>query len=123
MNNVLRYTSQTLDALHDIAGLQSFFLVVNPCDPADEGFLGGTVLGREFWRGHRGCGVAGARAFQVQSMKAREEESAHNPMARVLLDQPAMVNIPPQKKGPASSLKAEVYTGVRNAIRSISAPF
>lgn len=67
---ILRSTSRILESLHDLAGLQSFFLVVNPHDPEDEGFLGGTVLGREFWRGHRGCGVAGAEAFRTQCVKA-----------------------------------------------------
>ena len=44
---------------------------MDPYDPHGEGFLGGTLLGREFWRGHRGCGAAGARAFQVFCRKSQ----------------------------------------------------
>lgn len=111
VHEILRTTSQNLEALEGIAGLHSFFLVVNPYDPADEGFLGGTVLGREFWRGYRNCGVAGARAFKAHCAKALEDQSHRS----VVPQQP-----PPsiaQKKGPASELKKEVYAAVRNALR------
>lgn len=119
VNVVLRHTSQTLETLQEVAGLQSFFLVVNPRDATDEGFLGGTTMGREFWRGHRGCGAAGARAFQAQCMRSAHG-SMRNPAVGTSTDAPAVINIASQKKGPASSLKAEVYASIRNAIRAAS---
>ncbi|KAH9838478.1 uncharacterized protein C8Q71DRAFT_751459 [Rhodofomes roseus] len=115
VSSILMATSQTLESLEDIAGLQSFFLVVNPSDPSDEGFLGGTVMGREFWRCHRGCGAAGAKLFQEQCMKAKEAKSGE-----LALPDIPLVNAPPKKKGPASSLKSEVYSRVRDAIRAAS---
>ncbi|KZT00803.1 uncharacterized protein LAESUDRAFT_816334 [Laetiporus sulphureus 93-53] len=117
--HVLRTTSRTFESLQTIAGLQSFFLVVNPTDLSDEGFLGGTLLGREFWRCHRGCGTAGAKAFQHECVKAlqmKAQSSMHGNMEAL----PPLVNAPQQKKGPAGTLKAEVYSSVRNAIRTAS---
>ncbi|OCH94355.1 hypothetical protein OBBRIDRAFT_140424 [Obba rivulosa] len=114
MHSILRSTSQNLESLEGIADLHSFFLVVNPHDPADEGFLGGTLLGREFWRGYRNCGVVGARAFKAHCVKALETQNRHT-----------VAPYPPdsslvQKKGPASELKKEVYAAVRNALRAAS---
>ncbi|KZT73706.1 hypothetical protein DAEQUDRAFT_762138 [Daedalea quercina L-15889] len=116
VSSVLRSTSRTLESLEELTGLQSFFLVVNPSDSADEGFLGGTVSGREFWRCHRGCGAAGAKLFQEQCMKAKDAKKSG---LRALSNVP-LVNAPARKKGPASSLKSEVYASVRDAIRAAS---
>ncbi|OBZ72193.1 hypothetical protein A0H81_07963 [Grifola frondosa] len=118
IREILRYTSERLESLETIAGLQSFFLVVNPRNSADEGFLGGTLLGREFWRGRRGCGVPGAEAFKAQCAKASGFYAGHGSSMDVALDsdrQPAQV----PRKG-ARSLKADLYAGVRNAIRAAS---
>ncbi|KAI0951296.1 hypothetical protein AcW1_008372 [Taiwanofungus camphoratus] len=119
IQSVLRATSQSLESLQGIAGLQSFFLVVNPHDPTDDGFLGGTVLGREFWRGHRGCGASGAKAFTSLCIKAVNDQVRYKHTA----GSPPGPNPQPtttllQTKGTASSLKAEVYANVRNALRS-----
>ncbi|KAH9917037.1 uncharacterized protein B0H18DRAFT_884190 [Fomitopsis serialis] len=116
VSSILRTTSRTLESLEEIAGLQSFFLVVNPNDPSDEGFLGGTVLGREFWRCHRGCGAAGARLSQEQCTKVKQANTSGEP---ALSDAP-LVNAPPRRKGPASSLKSDVYSSVRDAVRAAS---
>ena len=129
--DALRSTSRILESLHELAGLQSFFLVVNPHDPDDEGFLGGTVLGREFWRGHRGCGIAAAEAFRAQCVKALKQTSSPivGAAASVVLPgqiqgpaQPPvqMLNMKSQKKGPAISLKMDIYADVRNALRYVS---
>lgn len=97
---------------------------MNPADPRDEGFLGGTPLGREFWRGHRGCGAAGARAFQLFCQQAaaappaqervQERAQAHDARPAAVL---AAGNTG-VKKSPAGAVKAEVYLAVRNAVRS-----
>ncbi|KAI0303751.1 hypothetical protein B0F90DRAFT_1319989 [Multifurca ochricompacta] len=64
IRDILLSTSQVLESLQDIAGVQSFFLAINPNDADDEGFLGGTTLGREFWRSLRGGGTAGAKSLK-----------------------------------------------------------
>lgn len=124
VGNALRHISGALESLQKIMDLQSFFLVVNPNDPADEGFLGGTVIGREFWRGHRGCGTAGAQAFKLHCKNVTTGFAPIN-------DAPAIPPLPitgnvgpqsllvPQRKGPASSIKAEVYANVRAALRYV----
>lgn len=142
----MRSVSDTLQSLQVVAGYQSFFLTVNPNDKSDEGFLGGTILGREFWRGHRGCGAAGALAFKLYCQKAtnvnnlsgsshniNEDDSMGQMMQRsqATITQPIGVaaypaNVPTTmaagssntpKKNQASAIKAEVYASVRSAIR------
>ena len=83
---------------------------MNPSDPTDEGFLGGTPLGREFWRGHRGCGASGSKAFGLFCQKALQSQ-AHASTPRSA-GQPSTGGA---KK--ASEVKAEVYLAVRNAVR------
>lgn len=122
--------------------MESFYLAVNPHDPADDGFLGGTLLGREFWRGHRGCGAPGARAFQLFCQKAGQAlttpvlppppntNTPHSPLAPSVPPSPypqASTSAQPisagnasAKKGPAGTVRAEVYVTVRNAIRSVA---
>lgn len=122
VHEALRHTSTALESLHDVAGLQSFFLVVNPKDPMDEGFLGGTMIGREFWRGHRGCGTAGARAFKLYSEKSSPNfvtSADTTPLLPMTRGAASQIDPPVSKKGPAGSLKAEVYSSVRNALRFV----
>ena len=138
---IMRMISDALESLQVVSGHHSFFLVVNPNDEADKGFLGGTTLGREFWRGHRGCGLAGAQAFKLFCQKATNPGFS-NLIVTQVLQQPqsnaapsvgvfpypattstAMVanshpNVP--KKNQASVIKAEVYGSIRNAIRYMS---
>ena len=136
--------SDALESLQVVSGHHSFFLVVNPNDEADKGFLGGTTLGREFWRGHRGCGAAGAQAFKLFCQKATNPEFSTLNVTQVLqqpqsdavpsvgvFPYPANVsttmianphsNVP--KKNQASVIKAEVYASIRNAIRYVSLLF
>lgn len=124
VQEALRHTSGVLESLQNIAGLHSFFLVVNPRDPDHKGFLGGTLVGREFWRGHRGCGDPGAQAFKLfcntSSGGRHATTSGINlptpvPSAGTLSQTSDMTPI--TKKGPAGSLKAGVYSSVRNALR------
>ncbi|KAJ7035085.1 hypothetical protein C8F04DRAFT_1100041, partial [Mycena alexandri] len=93
--------------LSDASGVQSFLLAVDPSDPAGSGFLGGSVSGREYWRGHRGGGDAGAKAFKVplSQERASSSKTPSTPIAKV---------------ASARSLKADLYDGVRNALRSAS---
>lgn len=114
VNLILVSTSQTLEALHQTAGLHSFFLAVDPTDPTDNGFLGGTVLGREFWRGLRNGGVNGAKAFKMQAM------SSHSPTLESFHDHHQAPSTSMDKRTPAQRLKSEVYAGIRTALRMVS---
>jgi hypothetical protein len=74
----LRAVSRALESLHSIFHIDALLLVVSPHDPpasvastskaqSTDAWLGGTPLGRDFWRGLRGGGVAGAKAFKDMS--------------------------------------------------------
>ncbi|KAI0784251.1 hypothetical protein C8Q75DRAFT_810314 [Abortiporus biennis] len=117
--DILIKVSRVLETLQTIAGLQSFFLVTNPYNLSDKGFLGGTPLGREFWRGRRGCGDAGAEAFKSHCVFALQISQPSPPLSM----NPAIPtqSIPSQRRiGPAKTLKSEVYSTVRNALRVAS---
>ncbi|KAI0091207.1 hypothetical protein BDY19DRAFT_689234 [Irpex rosettiformis] len=136
LSTIMRMISDALESLEVVSGHQSFFLIVNPNDESDQGFLGGTILGREFWRGHRGCGAAGALAFNLFCQKAAHPNVSNSSVAGTthVLQQPQPVPTQPigivpypthphgeaPKKNLASTVKAEVYASVRNAIRTVT---
>ncbi|KAI0064768.1 hypothetical protein BV25DRAFT_1799962 [Artomyces pyxidatus] len=97
VKGILLATSHALESLQTTAGLHSFLVVVDPADPSDDGFLGGTLLGREFWRSLRGGGAPGTKAFKTKAKApaALPKETAH-------------------------TLKAELYAAARTALRSAS---
>ena len=115
-------TSRTLESLHSLSGNHSFFLAIDPADAENDGFLGGTVLGREFWRGIRGGGHAGAKNFRLHCLKKAEMATTitslqnSNPTGGETSTIGAAATAA-SKRGPASSLKAEVYANVRDALR------
>ncbi len=113
---MLGNVSQELESLETLAGIQSFFLVVNPHDLDDPGFLGGTVVGREFWRGHRGCGAPGAEAFKAQCMRVATQRP-HIVSAPTI--PPIVQNTASRKTVPAREVKNELYAGIRHALRSV----
>ena len=121
VGRTLQNLSQQLESLEALLGLQSFFLVVNPRRSDDKGFLGGTIAGREFWRGHRGCGQAGADIFKAQCRRSRQNPyTPYPPTVLPPLTQSApLATSPPRKKGPARELKAELYGAIRDALRSV----
>lgn len=111
--NVLRSTSQTLESLQVTAGIQSFLLAINPNDAEEEGFLGGSSLGREFWRSLRGGGTAGAKALKSLAISALQDST--------LSSQAALhgTGIPSRQRETAHSLKSEVYARVRTLLREV----
>lgn len=121
--------SLEFEALETLAGLQSFFLVIDPSDQDDVGFLGGTVQGREFWRGHRGCGAAGAEAFKARYMRTQQKLPSYrlSPISHPptlthsgLQPPPPPITEAPYMKGGARELKTELYAAFRDALRSVS---
>ena len=115
VHQVLQSVSQELESLEKLTGAQSFFLVVNPYDQEDQGFLGGTVVGREFWRGYRGCGAPGAEAFKAHCVRTIPQFAIATTLGTT-----AHTTVPSatsRKKGPARELKTELYARIRNALR------
>jgi hypothetical protein len=113
---ILCDTSRILESLSDTSGVQAFLLAVDPNDLTDGGFLGGSLIGREFWREMRGGGDHGARAFKTHCASRLPNKSIigvqvhHETQERV-------ASTPPPKGGPARSIKNELYDSVRNALR------
>ncbi|KAF8638273.1 hypothetical protein AX17_002295 [Amanita inopinata Kibby_2008] len=109
-----------LESLCEISGLQSFLLAVDPTDPADGGFLGGSVAGREFWRTVRGGGETGAKAFRQYCL---DEVTPHQPHIKSVIsaeDIPQLASAAGTKKTTAKSLKSELYDKFRKALRKAS---
>ncbi|KAF8273233.1 hypothetical protein EI94DRAFT_1293957 [Lactarius quietus] len=102
-----------LESLHVTAGLQSFVVVVNPNDADDEGFLGGTPLGREFWTSLRGGGTAGAKALKSVALSTFQDPSS--PSTSTFHG----TGIPSRQKETAHSLNQksmlEATSGIRQA--------
>ncbi|KAI0833482.1 hypothetical protein BC628DRAFT_1507326 [Trametes gibbosa] len=120
---VLLDVSLKLESLEALAGLQSFFLAVDPYVQEDDGFLGGTIAGREFWRGHRGCGSAGAQMFKAQC--ARSAQASQRIYSQPVVTDPILVStatsLPASgAKGSARELKTELYAAMRDALRAAS---
>ncbi|KAF9790821.1 hypothetical protein BJ322DRAFT_1104472 [Thelephora terrestris] len=119
IQDALRSVSQTLETLAAMLSVQSFILAIDPLDPFDEGFLGGTTTGREFWRGLRGGGAPGALAFKDHCRRSCGPQTS-----TALMPSFSAPTIPKSKskskRTPASLLKSEVYTAVRAALRKAS---
>ncbi|TCD69337.1 hypothetical protein EIP91_007893 [Steccherinum ochraceum] len=132
IQNIMARISKLFESLERVAGLQSFFLVVNPYNSSDQGFLGGTVKGRDFWQGHRNCGAAGAQAFQLFTSYAPAPASSSSGGTGETSNATAGPFYPPtnvevagnvnaaMKKTPAMNVKSEVYSSMRAAIRAAS---
>ena len=102
-----------LESLQLTAGVQSFVLAVNPNDAEDEGFLGGSSLGREFWRSLRGGGTAGAKALKSLAISTLQN-STPSPQAAL-----HGTGVPSRQRETAHSLKSEVYARVRTLLRDV----
>ena len=102
-----------LESLQLTAGVQSFVLAVNPNDAEDEGFLGGSSLGREFWRSLRGGGTAGAKALKSLAISTLQN-STPSPQAAL-----HGTGVPSRPRETAHSLKSEVYARVRTLLRDV----
>ena len=113
VRSVLCDASRILESLAETSGVQSFLLAVDPHDPADAGFLGGSVSGREFWRGLRGGGESGAKSFKLYC----QSHNIFNPGDTQDQYPPPLPQASTSKAPPARSLKAELYDHVRKALR------
>lgn len=110
VSTTLQTVSEHLESLRNIAGRHSFLLVVDPANDSDDGFLGGTILGREFWRGLRGGGTAGARAFKDRCRAEIVQINDRNPNSLANPDSAS-------RRTPALAMKYNLYTDMRAALR------
>ncbi|GLB40382.1 hypothetical protein LshimejAT787_0802530 [Lyophyllum shimeji] len=118
VRSVLCNASRMLESLCEVSGVQSFILAVDPNNPADMGFLGGSVVGREFWRGMRGGGELGAKSFKVHCL--RDLEAQVTPPYSREEGTSSRASSVAAKIAPARSLKNDLYESVRKALRSVS---
>ncbi|KAF5367379.1 hypothetical protein D9758_003691 [Tetrapyrgos nigripes] len=118
IRGVLVKTSQILEDLWETAGVESFLLAVDLRDSSNEGFLGGSVAGREFWRGLRNGGEHGARIFKQHCLKNKDVSSAEEVGSTSSSgDISTSVSVPTTPRQSAKSVKQELYENVRNALR------
>lgn len=119
-------TSRILESLAETAGVQSFFLSVDPRDDEDPGFLGGSLDGREFWRNLRGGGDHGAKAFKRHCLKNDAEPRPPTPGATNTLTHAAkskaQIASSSSIKVDAKSVKSDLYETVRKALKSVPYP-
>ena len=115
--------SSHLDSLSHAAGLHSFVLVIDPNDDSDDGFLGGTVLGREYWREMRNGGTIGARNFRKFCRSAVEKEKSDSCEQRRNTEhtrqQQPEKTATGTKRPPAIDLKNKLYEEMRTALRCV----
>jgi len=114
IHNILSSTCQVLESLQVTAGVQSFVVAINPNDAEDEGFLGGSSLGKEFWTSLRGGGTAGAKALKSLAISTLQDPSS--PSTSTFHG----TGMPSRQKETAHSLKSEVYARVRTLLRATS---
>lgn len=117
VHNILSSTCQVLESLQVTAGVQSFVVAVNPNDADDEGFLGGSSLGKEFWTSLRGGGTAGAKALKSLAISTSQDLSS--PSTSTL----HVAGMPSRQRETAHSLKSEVYARVRTLLRRVCDSF
>ena len=115
--NILSSTCQLLESLLATAGVQSFVVAINPNDAEDEGFLGGTPLGKEFWTSLRGGGTAGAKALKSLAISTLQDPCS--PSTSTF----HATGAPSRQKETAHSLKSEVYARVRTLLRCVCDSF
>jgi hypothetical protein len=116
-----------LESLQTVARVQSFILAINPKGPnqLDSGFLGGTSIGRDFWRQLRGGGCTGAKAFHAYCLKRAQNSPdevntfspTQGPSGECLRNELNDGLNASAKRTPASELKMELYSTVRDALR------
>ena len=110
-----------LESLSEVLGVQSFVLAVDPQDPQDAGFFGGSLVGREFYRGLRGGGTAGASSFKTFAQKrfssAQAQEEA---VVQETSTQPSPAA--PTARS-ARQIKVDLYETIRSKLRCIHHSF
>lgn len=121
VRGVLIETSKVLESLSNVAGVQTFLLGVDPHNPQDLGFLGGTLIGREYYRGLRGGGTAGASSFKAYALKRMPSVSQEEALTREVSVPPIPV-APPAARS-ARQTKIDLYEAIRSQLRCVYITF
>lgn len=115
--NILASVSHILESLHDVFDVESFVLAIDPeesfqgGETTSAGFLGGSLQGREFWRGLRTGGESGARAFKEQCIKHKK------PDAIITVDPTVNASPSISTKQSSKNIKLDLYDSMRKALR------
>lgn len=121
LRTLLSTISSTLEKIHAVFSLDSLLLVVSPLDNSDA-WLGGSLTGRDFWRGLRGGGTIGAKAFKRSSKAAYDiaqgASTDFGGLATTSAD-----NAHPARPQTSQSIKAELNRVARQRLRYISLYF
>ncbi|KAJ3974689.1 hypothetical protein EV361DRAFT_893309 [Lentinula raphanica] len=125
---ILVNLSRILESLSSVFGIETFLLAVDPEDTSSQSFLGGSVRGREFWRGMRTGGESGARMFRELCLKHKDlknlqsnDSSQRTPSDNTTTNSAStssVVNV--SSKQSARNIKVDLYDGVRKALRLVS---
>ncbi|KAI0749334.1 hypothetical protein C8Q80DRAFT_1269231 [Daedaleopsis nitida] len=112
-SQVLQGISRQLESLERLASMQSFFLVVNPNDPDDEGFLGALLEVASF-------GVATVDVVSPGRESSKRNVLDRNPKQHIQRRQPSSSPLltPRKKVQSAREVKAELYVAMRDALRT-----
>ncbi|KAF9066638.1 hypothetical protein BDP27DRAFT_1404306 [Rhodocollybia butyracea] len=136
---ILVRLSTVLESLSSTLDIESFVLAIDTSSQESSitnGFLGGSIQGREFWRGLRSGGDSGARAFREMCVGA----SARGNQVLINADDvsdnkketktgSAKITARPSSAGASGSnsnlsfsrnVKVDLYDGVRKALRQTS---
>ena len=117
VRSALISTSTALESLHAATGVHTLLVSVDPYDATGSGFVGGTPLAREFWRGMRGGGEKGAVALRSVALRAQESGSGGGSGGVNVEEVAALASA--KGKSPAYKLKTDVYAKVRTALRYV----
>lgn len=119
VNEILEGASKQLDSLLRLAGRHSLLVVINPEDEHDDGFLGGTNTGREFWLSLRNGGTIGVRHFKqyCKNSLASTASTIKSPEETASTVLEASHAGSSSKASPAVVLKNQLYMEMRNALR------
>ncbi|KZV68288.1 hypothetical protein PENSPDRAFT_634554 [Peniophora sp. CONT] len=114
IRSALVASSTSLESLHAATGVHALLVSADPFDATGAGFVGGTPLAREFWRGMRGGGEKGVAALRAVALKVQDNTSGN-----VNVNEAAAL-ASAKGKSPAYKLKTDVYAKVRAALRTTS---
>ncbi|KAI5119441.1 hypothetical protein M0805_008380 [Coniferiporia weirii] len=114
VNGITQTVSALLESLLEVSGHHSLVLVVDPADSEDDGFLGGSVTGREYWRGLRNGGSTGARNFKEYCRKSLDSGLSSQYTRRTETAAGA------SRQTPAVTLKNNLYVEMRSRLRAVS---
>lgn len=123
VRRVLCHASHTLEILQQTADVHALILSCDLVNPESQGFLGGSPLGREYWRQLRGGGFEGAQKLKefVRRNKNKSQSINIRDVGNVgvaLKDEAPIVAGP--KKTPASATRNDLYIAIRDQLRSVS---